>query len=264
MKLATLSALFLTLAAPELAPAEEIRIALWNCETKFDVATVGMRATDLQAGEGQPARDCQCQPRPRLSDGRHAELVDGLHMASLTKGIGGETYDDPQFAGSGPIDCLYVIGRQASDFTLARKTPETFGSDHFAVSTRFLFSGTAPTPEPVGGGTGSASGSVRISALLPDPPGADGGHEWVKLKNNGADAVDLGGWTLQDAANHTVTLSGTIAAGAERQIQLADSQMPLNQGGDEITLRNPAGDAVDSAGYTAGQVSPGVPITFEP
>lgn len=46
-------------------------------------------------------------------------------MASLTKGIGAETYDDPRFAGSGPIDCMYIVGRQASDFTLANKTPET-------------------------------------------------------------------------------------------------------------------------------------------
>jgi hypothetical protein len=204
-----------------------------------------------------------------LYDDTHAiftqGLVDGLHMASLTKGIGGETYDDPQFAGSGPIDVMYIVGRQASDFTLAKKTPETFGSDHFAVSTRFLFSGMAPPPEPGGGGTpGSNTGQIRISAVLPDPPGPDGGHEWVKLKNDGGAAVDLGGWTLRDTGNNAVTLSGSIAAGAERKIALADGQMPLNQSGDAITLRKPSGDTVDSVQYTSSQVSPGVPITFAP
>ena len=99
-----------------------------------------------------------------LYDDTHAifssGLVNGLHMASLTKAIGSETYDDPQFAGSGPIDCIYVVGRQAFDFTLAKRTSESFGSDHFAVSTRFLFSGTSPIPEPVPEDSDSSNGHV--------------------------------------------------------------------------------------------------------
>ena len=38
-------------------------------------------------------------------------------MASLTKSWGTETYDDPQFAGSGPIDCMYVVGAEGEDRT---------------------------------------------------------------------------------------------------------------------------------------------------
>ena len=56
-----------------------------------------------------------------------------------------------------------------------------------------------PPPEPGDGGddpTGDLDGEVHISAILPDPPGPDGGEEWVKLKNDGDDAVNLSGWKL--------------------------------------------------------------------
>lgn len=240
-----------------------------------DIAATLLVAGDMNVGETDTKKngfrldeDHDNPADGDLYDDTHAifshGLVDGLHMASLTKGIRGETYDDPQFAGSGPIDCMYVVGSQAADFTLARKTTKTFGSDHFAVSTRLLFSGTAPTPQPGGGTTPAGSGSIRITALLPDPPGADGGNEWVELTNTGRAAVNLDGWKMKDKANNEVLLTGNIAAGAKRKIQLADGQMPLNQNGDEVTLLNAAGAAVHQVSYTAAQVRVGQPITFQP
>lgn len=144
-----------------------------------------------------------------------------------------------------------------------KKTPETFGSDHFAVSTRFLFDGTAPQPVPRET-PGGSDGGIRISSLLPDPPGPDSGNEWVKLMNDGHTEVDRNGWTLRDAGNNAVGLSGSIASGEVRQVDLAHGQMPLNQNGDKIALLNPAGNEVDSVEYTSGQVSSGVPINFPP
>lgn len=67
-----------------------------------------------------------------------AGLIDGLKMASLTKSIGEETFNSDDFRGTGPIDCLYVAGARRGDFTLAKKTAETYGSDHFSVYTRFV------------------------------------------------------------------------------------------------------------------------------
>lgn len=60
-------------------------------------------------------------------------LVEELTMKNLTIDVG-ETYDDPQFAGSGPIDNLYVDG-DVSGFANATKESETYGSDHFPVWT---------------------------------------------------------------------------------------------------------------------------------
>lgn len=59
-------------------------------------------------------------------------LVKGLKMRSLTKDVG-ETYNDPKYAGSGPIDCIYLPGEDR--LSPATKTTETFGSDHFGVWT---------------------------------------------------------------------------------------------------------------------------------
>jgi hypothetical protein len=173
--------------------------------------------------------------------------------------VGTETYDDPQFAGSGPIDCLYVSGRQTGGFTLAKKSRPAFVSDHFADSIRFLLSGTVPTPG--GGGTG---GGVRISALLPNPDGPDVGREWVRLKNSGSQAVNLDGWQLRDEANNTLTLAGSIGAGAERMIMLANGQLPLNNGGDEIELLDAAGNSVQVVSYTGGQAESGEVILVGP
>ena len=192
-----------------------------------------------------------------------AGLVDGIHMTSLTQGIGAETYDDPQFAGSGPIDCIYVIGAQAGDFTIAKKTSETFGSDHFAVSTRFLFSGTVPTPTPGAGGGGggvSVSSTVKIVSLLPNPDGPDPGNEKITLRNDGTIAVDLDGWTITDEASNSLTLSGTINAGAELIINLAQGQVPLNNGGDEIELRNDSGELVQVVNYQGSDVVSGAEV----
>lgn len=190
-----------------------------------------------------------------------AELVDNLHMTSLTKGIGSETYDSTQSAGSGPIDCIYVAGHQAGDFTIAKKSSQTFGSDHFAVTTRFLFSGSAP-PSSGGGGGGMAS-TIRILGLLPNPAGPDPGNEQIRLRNQSTQSVDLDGRTLTDEGNTTFSLGGTVAAGAERVITLPAGAMPLNNGGDEIELKNDSGEVVPVVNYTSGQVTQGIEIIVQ-
>jgi len=60
-------------------------------------------------------------------------LIGGLKMTNLTANVG-ETFDSNQFPGTGPIDNIYVEG-EIGAFAEAEKTMQTFGSDHFAVST---------------------------------------------------------------------------------------------------------------------------------
>ena len=38
-------------------------------------------------------------------------------------------------------------------------------------------------------------------------------HEWIELYNDGANAVDVSGWTLADATNLSIELAGSITAG---------------------------------------------------
>ena len=67
-----------------------------------------------------------------LSEG----IVGGLRMKNLTKDVG-ETYDSTRFPGSGPIDNIYVTGQHESAFSAGEKSDSTFGSDHFAVWTKY-------------------------------------------------------------------------------------------------------------------------------
>jgi hypothetical protein len=48
-----------------------------------------------------------------------------------------------------------------------------------------------------------------------------------------------------------------MALGHERQIDLADEQVPLNQNGDNISLLNSAGNEIDSVEFPSGQISSG-------
>ena len=51
------------------------------------------------------------------------------------------------------------------------------------------------------------SAQIVINEFVSDPNPGD--NEWIELYNDGI-AVDLTGWTLNDGASWTKTLSGTI------------------------------------------------------
>jgi hypothetical protein len=76
--------------------------------------------------------------------------------------------------------------------------------------------------------------------------------------------VSLDGWKLRDEAKNTLTLDGSIAAGAERMIMLAIGELPLNNGGDEIELLDAAGDSVHVVSDTGGQAGSGEVIIVGP
>ncbi|MGW2892660.1 lamin tail domain-containing protein [Streptomyces griseoruber] len=60
---------------------------------------------------------------------------------------------------------------------------------------------------------------VEISAVQYDSPGRDDrsnrslNKEWVELTNTTRQAVNLDGWTLEDASGHTYTIDGYRLAG---------------------------------------------------
>ncbi len=81
---------------------------------------------DTTSGDG----DRYDETHALLSQG----LIDGLVMKNLCAGVG-ETYDSPDFPGTGPIDNIYVAGAHVDRFADAAKTAEIYGSDHFAVWT---------------------------------------------------------------------------------------------------------------------------------
>ncbi|MBM4113828.1 MAG: hypothetical protein FJ253_10760 [Phycisphaerae bacterium] len=138
-----------------------------------------------------------------------------------------------------------------------RGNDDTRASDHLPVVAEFEF--TPPAPE---GGAASGSPVIRIASMLPDPAGADAGHETITLRNDSVNAVDLQGWRLLDRAGNDFELSGSIPALSTLVIQLPAGAVPLNNDGDEITVLGAGGQLVSVARYDASQVRSGMPIAF--
>lgn len=108
-----------------------------------------------------------------------------------------------------------------------------------------------------------ATGAVKILALLPNPEGADEGHERVILANESSAAVDLADWAMRDASGNRHALSGTIDANGVLRITLPAGEMPLNNsGGDTIELLDPSGNVMHRISYTASQARPNAFVTF--
>ena len=121
-----------------------------------------------------------------------------------------------------------------------------------------------PDPPPPGAPTRPpliTAGDVLILAALPDPAGADRGHESVTVLNTTAAPVDLTGWALADAAGGRHHLTGTIDAGAALPVHTGGA-VQLGNRGDAIILLDSNGNTVDQVTYQADQVRTGRTICF--
>ncbi|PRY21994.1 lamin tail domain-containing protein [Pseudosporangium ferrugineum] len=120
-------------------------------------------------------------------------------------------------------------------------------------------------PDPAAPGTPTtpprlAAGDVLIVAALPDPVGADDGHELLTLLNTTAAGIDLTGWTLRDRNGRSQSLSGTLAAGAVTQVAAAG--VALGNTGGTVTLADALGSPIDQVSYRAAQVKEGRTIVL--
>ncbi|MBI2723816.1 MAG: lamin tail domain-containing protein [Chloroflexi bacterium] len=116
-----------------------------------------------------------------------------------------------------------VADPQAAPLDSAAPAPGTeAGGGSGAVS-------AAPVRNATGAGArsraaGAPSRSIVINEVLYDPDGGDDASgEWVELYNPGATVVDLGGWSLADAAASDALPGGTIAPRGYVVIAASDS-----------------------------------------
>lgn len=130
----------------------------------------------------------------------------------------------------------------SADYTLANWGVHPSGS-----SVGFANSGgsTAPPPDDP---PGTADWSkLRLNEILVAPTD---GTELVELFNTGSSAMDLTGGTLcDDRATSCLiaTLEGTIAPGGFAVVTITGSK--LNNGGDKVILKDPAGTVIDELTY---------------
>lgn len=120
------------------------------------------------------------------------------------------------------------------------------GLNHFTI---FVIAGTIDeTQNPDQGVPFDESGAnILINEFVYDTSATGDIGEWVELYNRGATNVTLVGWTLVDAANNAVNLSGTISAGG---FAVFENNSWLNNTGDTIFLKN-GSTVVDKVTYTS-------------
>ena len=97
----------------------------------------------------------------------------------------------------------------------------------------------------------TATSTVVIESLLPNPVGADEQREEVTLRNQGTSAISLAGWRLRDRSGLQWDLSGTIAAGQSTTFRRNGQAMTLNNQGDEIVLPDQSSTERDRFSYTS-------------
>ncbi|MEV4703396.1 lamin tail domain-containing protein [Actinoplanes sp. NPDC049316] len=124
----------------------------------------------------------------------------------------------------------------------------------------FVITPDPPPPNAPTRPSAPAAGDVVIVAALPDPAGADRGHERLTLLNATAEAVDLSGWKLRDRTGRARALEGTLAAGGV--VQVPAEPLRLGNAGGTLTLVDALGTPIDQVAYTAGQVKEGRTVLF--
>nr|WP_274326230.1 lamin tail domain-containing protein [Halosimplex aquaticum] len=129
--------------------------------------------------------------------------------------------------------------------------------------------GSTETPVATDGGTETAvdEGSLVVDEIHADAQGNEQENlndEYVVFRNTGTEPLDLSGWTVADAADHTYTFPDGFTLAPDATVTLhtgsgSDSDTDLywgsgspiwNNGGDTVIVTNPAGDEVIREEYS--------------
>jgi hypothetical protein len=184
---------------------------------------------------------------------------------------GGETpivtlYYGDDDAGAGTWDNSVVVGPQSGTFnelvsgllpltTYYYRSEATNSAGTVVASPALSF--TTPAVTPV---------SIVINEIHFDPDIKTELVEFIELHNAGGGAVDISGWTIEDAVEYTIPAESTLAPGAYLVISQNPGQMVtkfnvssigpyvggLNTDGETIVLRNDLGQTQDSVDYQLG------------
>jgi len=98
------------------------------------------------------------------------------------------------------------------------------------------------------------SDDIRINEFLPNPEGSDTENEWIELYNNSSSEVDISGWIIDDeeggSTPHTFPQGTKITAQGYLVIYRSESNIALNNNGDEVRLFHPDGNLVDQVSFS--------------
>ncbi len=97
-------------------------------------------------------------------------------------------------------------------------------------------------------------GVVYINELMPNPSGEDSENEWIELYNSSKQEINLANWFLDDAEHgsnpYLIPPNTKISPGGYLLINIADSQIALNNSGDSVRLFTPDLNLSNEINYT--------------
>ena len=172
----------------------------------------------------------------------------------------GETLD--LFNGNGVSVHTVTTGQASSDIS---KIPGTLATDDYVDSNT-----NTPGAANTGGGPGGPTyvqSEMRITEVMPDPywtndNGTWPGGEWVEIANIGSIAIDLAGWSIDDAAGNSMQMNTTHLVGHGTMIDPGQHRIVavngtraygmLNNGAgtEQIKLRMPSGEITHQVEYS--------------
>jgi micrococcal nuclease len=258
---AILCLLSLTLACaqpspqPDPTPVEGLPVVIARV---FDGDTVELsdgrkvRYTGINTPErGQPYYEAAAQANRSLVEGKTAWMVLDVQTTDRFGRILAYIWVDGQF-----VNLELVRQGYANAYT---KPP------NLRYSEELLLAEQLARAEQVGLWT-PAGVPLRIDTIHYDAPGSDHHNpngEWVRITNEGSEAIALGGFRLKDAANHIYTFP-TLSIPAGQSLLVfsgsgQDTQSELywglhddsvwNNSGDTAYLRDAEGQLVDTYKY---------------
>lgn len=130
----------------------------------------------------------------------------------------------------------------------------------YVLAEDFLWSGQIllEVRDMAGSAVGSLAGfskNIVFNEILPNPEGSDEEFEWIELKNLGSQALDLSGWSVEDASGKKAILTLekysdlSVAPKGYFLINRTISKITLNNSGDSLKLIDASGNTVATASY---------------
>lgn len=97
------------------------------------------------------------------------------------------------------------------------------------------------------------SSKIVINEVLPNPAGSDSEDEFIELKNEGSQTVDLIGYKIADASRKYEIKQGRIEPGKYFVLKRSMTSIALNNsGGEEVKFYSPNSTLLDSIKYDGG------------
>lgn len=112
-------------------------------------------------------------------------------------------------------------------------------------------SAETPLIPPLSTAEAGQAGGIVINEIFPNPAGADTGAEWLEIKNQSADKINLANWRLANS-NGKYKFKNDLWLEAEDFYLLnnAQSKLAFKNGSDIISLYNDLDELIDRVEYT--------------